>query len=108
LYITNSPHCFLFLIRLVNACIPPGHFSHLFIDESGQAVEPEALIPIAGLFSSEKEKGKLLGQLVLAGDPKQLGPVLRSPVAINFGLGEYHNSAFLCILCMKYITECML
>ena len=26
------------------------------------------------------------GQLVLAGDPKQLGPVLRSPVAIRCGL----------------------
>lgn len=28
------------------------------------------------------------GQLVLAGDPKQLGPVLTSPLAIQHGLGE--------------------
>ena len=26
------------------------------------------------------------GQLVLAGDPKQLGPVIRSPISIKFGL----------------------
>lgn len=28
------------------------------------------------------------GMLVLAGDPKQLGPILRSPYAIKYGLGE--------------------
>jgi superfamily I DNA and/or RNA helicase len=79
----------LFETRLVTGGIPAGHFSHLFIDESGHAAEPEALIPVAGLFTSEKEKYKLFGQLVLAGDPKQLGPLLRSPVAIKLGLGEY-------------------
>ncbi|XP_069686135.1 putative helicase mov-10-B.1 isoform X2 [Periplaneta americana] len=73
--------------RLVTGGIPAGHFSHLFIDESSQAMEPETLVPVGGLFTSEKEKGKLFGQLVLAGDPKQLGPVLRSPVASKLGLG---------------------
>jgi helicase MOV-10 len=38
-------------------------------------------LPSAGVLSSG---GK--GQLVLAGDPKQLGPILRSPIAIKFGL----------------------
>lgn len=26
--------------------------------------------------------------MVLAGDPKQLGPILRSPLALQYGLGE--------------------
>uniref|UniRef100_A0A3Q1G8A4 RNA helicase n=1 Tax=Acanthochromis polyacanthus TaxID=80966 RepID=A0A3Q1G8A4_9TELE len=67
--------------RLVSGAIPVGHFSHVFVDEGGQAVEPECIIAIAGLLSAEK------GQLVLAGDPKQLGPILRSPFALQHGLG---------------------
>lgn len=34
-----------------------------------------------------KETGNPGGQLVLAGDPRQLGPVLRSPLALKHGLG---------------------
>lgn len=67
--------------RLVTGGIPVGHFSHVFVDEAGQAVEPECVIAIAGLLSAGR------GQLVLAGDPKQLGPILRSPLASQFGLG---------------------
>uniref|UniRef100_T1IMR9 RNA helicase n=1 Tax=Strigamia maritima TaxID=126957 RepID=T1IMR9_STRMM len=69
--------------RLVSAGFPPSHFTHLFIDESGQAVEPEAIVPIAGLLESIGKNG----QIVLVGDPKQLGPILRSPIAIKHGLG---------------------
>ena len=43
-------------------------------------MEPECLVPIVGLLGTEDDNA---GQLVLAGDPKQLGPVLRSPVAIK-------------------------
>ena len=34
--------------RFVSAGIPEKHFSHVFIDEAGHAMEPEACIPLAG------------------------------------------------------------
>ncbi|NXF64323.1 SDE3 helicase, partial [Ciccaba nigrolineata] len=74
--------------RLVSANFPPGFFSHVFIDEGGQAVEPESVVAIAGLLSAmDQETNPNGGQLVLAGDPQQLGPILRSPLAIEHGLG---------------------
>ncbi|XP_065066981.1 putative helicase MOV-10 [Rhopilema esculentum] len=69
--------------RIVSMGVGKMFFTHIFLDECGQSVEPEALIPLAGLLSPENEKG---GQIVLAGDPRQLGPVLRSPIAIEHGL----------------------
>ena len=66
--------------RLVSADFPKDHFTHVFIDEAGHAQEPEAVIAIAGIMAKDE------GHLVLAGDPKQLGPVLRSPVGLKFGL----------------------
>lgn len=65
--------------RLVLTDCFKDHFTHIFLDEAGHAVEPEALIPISGLLPRN-------GQLVMAGDPKQLGPVLRSPVSKSNGL----------------------
>ncbi|NWI13652.1 M10L1 helicase, partial [Crypturellus soui] len=56
-----------------------GHFTHVILDEAGQASEPESLIPL-GLISEAN------GQIVLVGDPKQLGPVIKSEVAVAFGL----------------------
>ncbi|XP_010133738.1 PREDICTED: putative helicase Mov10l1, partial [Buceros rhinoceros silvestris] len=56
-----------------------GHFTHVILDEAGQASEPESLIPI-GLISEAN------GQIVLVGDPKQLGPVIRCKFAQAFGL----------------------
>ncbi|XP_035749610.1 RNA helicase Mov10l1 [Egretta garzetta] len=56
-----------------------GHFTHMILDEAGQASEPESLIPI-GLVSEAN------GQIVLVGDPKQLGPVIKSKIALTFGL----------------------
>jgi len=69
--------------RLVSMGMPTCHFTHVFMDESGQATEPETLIPLAKLLDPASGKG---GQVVMAGDLKQLGPVLRSPIAIKNGL----------------------
>ncbi|XP_019633304.1 PREDICTED: RNA helicase Mov10l1-like [Branchiostoma belcheri] len=58
-----------------------GHFTHVFVDEAGQATEPECLIPV-GLCAGVQS------QVVLAGDPMQLGPVLQSHLAKDLGLGQ--------------------
>ncbi|XP_049938320.1 putative helicase MOV-10 [Schistocerca serialis cubense] len=73
--------------KLVSAGVPEGHFTHVFIDESGQAPEPELLVPVCGLLTSKSHPGQLLGRFILAGDPKQLGPILRSIPASHLGLG---------------------
>ncbi|KAL8585610.1 hypothetical protein ACOMHN_067055 [Nucella lapillus] len=64
---------------LYTADLKAGHFTHAFIDEAGQATEPECLIP-AGLVAGAD------GQVILAGDPHQLGPVLMSPLSKMYGL----------------------
>ncbi|OVA05425.1 putative RNA helicase SDE3 [Macleaya cordata] len=61
--------------------IKKGHFSHIFLDEAGQASEPETMVPISNLCRKETV-------IVLAGDPKQLGPVIYSKKAETFGLGK--------------------
>lgn len=64
----------LYSFRLHN-----GHFTHLLIDEAGQMTEPEACVAM-GLVNN------VSGQIVLAGDPKQLGPVVQSSIAKKYGL----------------------
>ncbi|KAL5286264.1 MOV10L1.2 family protein [Megaselia abdita] len=49
--------------------LPPNYFSHAFIDEAGQCTEPEIMCPISLL---DKNKG----QVILVGDPLQMGPVI--------------------------------
>ncbi|KAF9067041.1 P-loop containing nucleoside triphosphate hydrolase protein [Rhodocollybia butyracea] len=59
--------------------MPRGHFSHIFVDEAGQATEPEAMIGIKSMADNNTN-------VVLSGDPKQLGPIIRSTVARALGL----------------------
>ncbi|XP_041348540.1 RNA helicase Mov10l1-like [Gigantopelta aegis] len=56
-----------------------GYFTHVFVDECGQATEPECLIPLGLVAGAD-------GQIILAGDPRQLGPVLMSTYAKMYGL----------------------
>lgn len=56
-----------------------GHFTHIFIDEAGQATEPETFVSIKTLADSRTN-------VILSGDPKQLGPVIRSGIARVLGL----------------------
>ncbi|KAF8206083.1 P-loop containing nucleoside triphosphate hydrolase protein [Mycena galopus ATCC 62051] len=56
-----------------------GHFSHIFCDEAGQATEPEVMLPIKSIANSSTN-------IVLAGDNKQLGPIVHSWIAQSLGL----------------------
>eukprot|EP00038_Savillea_parva_P026359 m.53449 g.53449 ORF g.53449 m.53449 type:complete len:1222 (-) comp7460_c0_seq1:1994-5659(-) len=60
--------------------LPLGYFDLIVIDEAGQAPEPEAVAVIANLLDPHT------GQVVLAGDPRQLGPIIHSTVAKRHGL----------------------
>ncbi|CAI5494464.1 unnamed protein product [Closterium sp. Naga37s-1] len=59
--------------------VPRGTFTHIFIDEAGHAIEPEGIIPIACHAAPH-------AVILLAGDHKQLGPVVRSLAARKYKL----------------------
>lgn len=65
-------------IRIRTYKLRSNHFEYLFIDEAGQATETETLIPI--LVMSGGEEKQIYGQIIIAGDPKQLGPVCQSTI----------------------------
>ncbi|KAH9930514.1 P-loop containing nucleoside triphosphate hydrolase protein, partial [Epithele typhae] len=58
-----------------------GHFAYIFVDEAGQATEPEILAAIKTMADDDT-------RVILSGDPKQLGPVIRSSIARELGLGK--------------------
>ena len=68
------------LITSVSMSLRGITFTHIFVDEAGQATEPEVLI---ALFWKMRRQG---GSWVLAGDPHQLGPVIQAELAQKMGL----------------------
>lgn len=60
--------------RLVMYELPKGYFSHIFIDECGSAKEISCLVPIASFGTGNNDTTT---SIILAGDPKQLGPVIQ-------------------------------
>jgi helicase MOV-10 len=60
--------------------VPVGHFSHIVIDEAAQAEEPLVMIPILAFSDAYTN-------VILAGDPNQLSPVIKSSTAAWSGLG---------------------
>ncbi|XP_065368664.1 putative helicase mov-10-B.1 [Calliphora vicina] len=55
-------------------------FTHIFMDEAGASTEPEALVGIMGIKSHTNCR------VILSGDHKQLGPILKSERAAQLGL----------------------
>jgi len=56
-----------------------GHFGYIFIDEAGQATEPEVMIAVKTMADNDT-------RVILSGDHKQLGPIIRSNVTRALGL----------------------
>ncbi|CAK9831685.1 Putative helicase mov-10-B.1 [Anthophora retusa] len=65
-------------VRLVKLNLKSDHFSYVFIDEASQSTELESLIPLTLIASqNERNEGTLHAQIIIAGDPHQLGPMIK-------------------------------
>lgn len=71
--------------RLAVLGVARGHFNVLCVDEAGHATEPE-VVAVASTLMDFQRKDDRVGQLILAGDPKQLGPIVTSDLCRKFGL----------------------
>ncbi|CAK9815757.1 Putative helicase mov-10-B.1 [Anthophora quadrimaculata] len=64
--------------RLIKLNLRSDHFSYVFIDEASQSIELESLIPLTLITSQNgRNEGTLHAQIVVAGDPHQLGPIIK-------------------------------
>ncbi|KAK7047845.1 hypothetical protein VNI00_006173 [Paramarasmius palmivorus] len=59
--------------------VEKGWFTHIFVDECGQTTEPAVMVPLKSLAGDKTN-------VILAGDNKQLGPIVHSALAAAFGL----------------------
>ncbi|XP_068677064.1 3'-5' exoribonuclease HELZ2-like isoform X1 [Montipora foliosa] len=67
-------------VSIAKLDLPPGFFTHIFIDEAAQAMEAETIIPLCLAGKNT--------QLVFAGDHLQLNPPVMSPISRQLGLGR--------------------
>lgn len=72
---------------LVNAGIRSDHFDYIFIDDATTIPESLLLIPIVGLATSgSAETLEITANIILSGDPSQLGPSVAHPYNLKLGM----------------------
>jgi len=63
--------------------VQKGYFDVLCVDEAGHATEPE-VVAVAATIMKFQNANSNPGQLILAGDPMQLGPIITSDLCKKF------------------------
>jgi len=75
-------------------CVPAGYFDVLCVDEAGHATEPEVISVAATLLkfhnntTNNNNENTHQRQIVLAGDPQQLGPIITSTLCKKFQMDQ--------------------
>jgi helicase MOV-10 len=64
--------------KLFAVGVPDSHFTHLFVDEAGHATEADLMVAL--------QSAPGVQHMMLAGDPKQLGAVVRAPPCMAAGM----------------------